>query len=199
MKFTRKQFLIIFSLIFSVSLIVLFFDLKYRNINPNINSFELQVLREKNKLVYNELQEIKSSTPCNCSGKSNDNQLKVEEKSLSRSVGKSEPTLEYEMSLRRIGRNIDDLWLYLRDKLNSSQMKFFNELRYSLLTDIKIITDRDRRSRKRRLKTFNEMIFDKIKRIQNPGNCKSAMKLVCDPIVSTGFGGIAAHWTICLQ
>ena len=49
--------------------------------------------------------------------------------------------------------------------------------------DLGHTTDRDKRRRKRKLKTFNKMIFDKIKRIQNPSDCRSARKLICDPIV----------------
>ena len=119
-------------------------------------------------------------------------------KSNASSVEKTEPSVEYEMSLRRIGRNINDLWLYLRDKLNSSQMKFFNELRYNLLTDIKIINDRDKEWQRKRLNAFNELILSRVERLQNPVDCKTARKLICDPKVYCNFGGAASHWTICL-
>ena len=60
--FNSKLLPIYLTVISVVSFFLLFFGLKYYNFNSNSNSFELQVLREKYRLVYNELQELKSNT-----------------------------------------------------------------------------------------------------------------------------------------
>ena len=135
---------------------------------------ELQKMRQKHELVYNELQKVRNSTAGGL------------------------PSLNYEKSLRRIGQNMNDLWHNLKETLNSTQLKFFNELRYSLLTDLNIITERDNELRRERLESLNDFISDTITRLQNPKDCKTARKLICQFRVNCGFGCLSQYWTNCL-
>src|SRR6201996_2392511 len=92
------------------------------------------------------------------------------------------PSLEYEKSIRRIERNLNDLWLYLRQYLNSTEIHYFNEWRYNTFSDLQVIKQRDNKRRQKSLKNLNNFMY------QDPDDCKSARKLVCTLQQKCGFG-----------
>ena len=155
-------------------------DIK-RDAKLNINSKQLKKIEQK---IYSIL-------------KLNTNDVKGVDKQTQSSMN-GFPSLDYEKSLRKIGQNMNDLWHNLKETLNSTQLKFFNELRYSLLTDLNIITERDNELRRERLESLNGLISDTITRLQNPKDCKTARKLKCVFSLNCGFGCLSHYWTNCL-
>ena len=113
-------------------------------------------------------------------------------------VETTHPSLEYEKSIRRIERNLNDLWLYLRQYLNSTEIQYFNEWRYNTFSDLQVIKQRDNEWRQKSLQNINQLFSDKLMKLQNPRECKTARKLVCNLTYECGFGCTSYHWTYCL-
>ncbi|RWS16742.1 hypothetical protein B4U79_03486 [Dinothrombium tinctorium] len=103
----------------------------------------------------------------------------------------------FEASRRRLAFNINELWHHLRTRLNSSQMSAINEHRNNLLFEIEQISDRDYEWRKSELRKLANYLNRKINELQNPKDCKTAQKLVCQLNKGCGFGCQLHHVAYC--
>ena len=113
-------------------------------------------------------------------------------------VANSGLTSEFEQSLRRLKQNTDEVWLYLKKRLDSKSMSFVEELRYNMIFDLNVLSQRDSRLRAQELKSLGELVQNRISRMQNPNDCQKAKKLVCDLNKNCGFGCQMHHLSHCL-
>ena len=111
----------------------------------------------------------------------------------------SSPSFEYDLSLRRLFSNANELWFFLKDSLKSdSQKSFIKDLRHNILYDLKVIESRDDDWRQQQLDLLAEEVNKVIDRLQNPVSCDTAKKLVCQLNKGCGFGCQIHHVVYCL-
>ena len=108
------------------------------------------------------------------------------------------PSSEYEKSLRRLAQNTDEIWHFLRGKLDSKSKQFVEELRYNMIYDLNTLRQRDAIRGTEQLNQLGEYVQNRIKRMQNPDDCSKVKKLVCDLNRECGLGCQIHHWSLCL-
>ena len=105
------------------------------------------------------------------------------------------PTKEYELARRRIFRDINELWWYIREKLerglktNNQELKVLlnrtlveTQHRHgSILSDLHELSEVDgfKSWREKEAKDLSDLIQKRLHALQNPEDCASARKLVC--------------------
>ncbi|XP_054165845.1 alpha-(1,6)-fucosyltransferase-like [Oppia nitens] len=87
----------------------------------------------------------------------------------------------------------------MNDNKILNQQNYLEEFRSNLLINLNIIVKRDHRWRQKRYQKLNDIINKKIHKLQNPLDCNSAKKLVCDLyFLNCGFGCRLHQLTKCL-
>ena len=120
-------------------------------------------------------------------------------RSSSDSLSSGSPSFDYELSLRRLFSNANELWFFLNKTLKAEPDKsFISDLRRSLLFDLKTIESRDTEWRQKQLNLLGEKVTRVIEKLQNPTSCSAAKKLVCQLNKGCGFGCQIHHVVYCL-
>jgi glycoprotein 6-alpha-L-fucosyltransferase len=165
------------------------YEMQFNQLNSRLSAAnqQIDVLMQQNRQLVKHLQEFRKLKK-----KKEEliiytkfNEMKEESNRL---LENTNPGTEYEQSRRRLRQDVNDLWHYLRKKLDSSSMGFVNELRYNMLIDFDLLEKRDNIWRRQQLRNLSDFVQQKIKVMQNPNDCKNAKKLVCDLNKSCGFG-----------
>lgn len=123
--------------------------------------------------------------------------------SLNQDIGivnpKEEPNMQYEVMRRRIKTNVQELWNYISSELTKLQKKA-NEImpefvqplnqvlrlslehKRSLLHDLEVLKEVDGYEtwREKESNQLSELMQARFRYLQNPPDCKSAKKLVCN-------------------
>lgn len=107
------------------------------------------------------------------------------------------PSVQYEDALRKVAFDVNELWNYLRRKLNSTQKDFVYEIRQSILHDLSLVKERDEVWRSNQRRDLQLKVQSVITRLQNPVSCESAPKLVCSLNKGCGFGCQIHHLVYC--
>ena len=125
----------------------------------------------------------------------------------------SEPSKEYENYRRRAFRDIQELWFFARAKLESIKKEsggtldnkiteVLNELETReqvVLTDLEKLKEADGHDQWRRTeaKDLSDLVQARLKYLQNPEDCSSARKLVCNLNKGCGYGCQVHHAIYC--
>ena len=114
-----------------------------------------------------------------------------------------EPTREYESYRRRVYRDVQEMWLYVRSRLESlsadnSQLEtkvkeVLSELETReqvVLSDLEMMRENDGHDPWRRTEARNlsELVQTRLRDLQHPEACSSAKKLVCISLNKCGYG-----------
>ncbi|RWS22711.1 hypothetical protein B4U80_00085 [Leptotrombidium deliense] len=105
---------------------------------------------------------------------------------------------QFEETRRKLSFNVNELWHYLRTHFNSSVMNTITEHRNNLLYDINFLEKRDFSLKKKELRDLAALVNKAIKDLQNPKDCSSAKKIVCQLNKGCGFGCQLHHVAYCL-
>ena len=105
------------------------------------------------------------------------------------------PTKEYELARRRIFRDVNELWWYVRAKLESGLKQNNKELNQllnktlvetqhrhgTILSDLNELSDVDgfKSWREKEAKDLSDLVQRRLHALQNPKDCSTAKKLVC--------------------
>ena len=105
------------------------------------------------------------------------------------------PSKEYELARRKIFRDTNELWWFIRDKLENSAKSSNTELiqqlnktkievghRYaSLLADLNQLSEVDgfKTWREKEAKDLSDLVQKRLHALQNPKDCATAKKLIC--------------------
>ena len=126
-----------------------------------------------------------------------DSQIRKEKTELSQAVAKvvDGPTQEYELARRKIFRDANELWWYIRANLEAglkSNSKEFTGMvnktlietqhrHSSLLADLNKLAEADgfKNWREREAKELSNLVQKRLHALQNPKDCSTARKLVC--------------------
>ncbi|XP_045168522.2 alpha-(1,6)-fucosyltransferase-like [Mercenaria mercenaria] len=137
-------------------------------------------------------------------------------KTLSRSVNVSVPSMEHEMARREVERVSIEFWLYIRSELNKLKQKTTESDIVKNINDIladsfeyqkKLQNDmyklgntvdgvgvwREKESRK-----LGDLVQNRLSYLQNPKNCQTAKKMLCNLGKGCGYGCQLHHVTYCL-
>ena len=129
-----------------------------------------------------------------------------------------EPSKEYEVSRRTIKRDLSDMWLFLQHQLESlskeegilgtkeeqhlktivRETKMYHDV---IMADLWKLSESDgyKRWRKREAKSLDNLVQERIHRLQNPQECNGAKKLVCNlEGLRCGFGCQIHNIVFCL-
>ncbi|KAI1301497.1 Aryl hydrocarbon receptor nuclear translocator -like protein [Halotydeus destructor] len=109
----------------------------------------------------------------------------------------SAPLISYEQTRRKLKSNVDEMWHYLRNQLKGPQLDFVTQLRYNLQYDLDELSSRDAEWRKVQYQQLSSRMQKAIDRLQNPTDCSTAKKLVCQLNKGCGFGCQIHHLTYC--
>lgn len=172
-------------------------EIQYHKLNVRLNAAnrEIEELMRQNRELSKNLQllnGLKHKTP-DLLANVKPVAIKTPEDSLS-----SLPTTQTEQSLRRLKQNVDEIWIYLKNKLDSKSMPFISELRYNMLHDMNLLSKRDSEWRTKELASLADFVQSRLKRLQNPNDCQKARKLICDLNKNCGFGCQMHHLAHCL-
>jgi hypothetical protein len=131
-----------------------------------------------------------------------------------------EPSKEYEMTRRRIQRDLNELWHYISSRLQEATEELRRKLsekqlasllkktllnirhRYNVLkADIDSLAEVDGYDdwRKKESKELTSIVENRLKEIQNPLNCQAAKTLVCKLNINCGYGCQSHHAVYCLN
>ncbi|CAG2102887.1 unnamed protein product [Medioppia subpectinata] len=171
-------------------------DNRYAKLNDRLNEAnrQIELLMEQNKHLA---QNLKTLTDL----KVNPQELSVERpeavKVKDALALNAFPGTPFETSLRRVRQNVDEIWHYLRTKMDKKSMGFVNDLRYNMFYELDVLSDRDNRWRNQELKNLSDFVQNRIHRLQNPSDCENAKKLVCDLNKYCGFGCQIHHLAHC--
>ena len=127
----------------------------------------------------------------------NGNKINEGKNELSQVVAKviDGPTKEYELTRRKLYRDINELWWYIRGKLESSLKAGNKELTRlvnktlietqhrhgSILSDLNELSEVDGYSnwREKEAKDLSDLVQKRLHVLQNPKDCSTARKLIC--------------------
>ncbi|KAI4462501.1 alpha- 16 -fucosyltransferase [Holotrichia oblita] len=133
---------------------------------------------------------------------------------------KEEPNTQYELLRRRIGSNTEEFWYFISSELqnlrkqitdsapNAQQsltpsidhiLSLGTEHKRSLIHDIRALAENDGYSTWRELEAndLSNIVQSRLRYIQNPPDCKSAKKLVCNLNKGCGYGCQLHHVVYC--
>ena len=125
----------------------------------------------------------------------------------------TEPSKEYENYRRRAYRDIQELWFFARAKLESIKKEAGGTLDSKItevldeletreqvvLTDLDKLKENDGHDlwRKTEAKDLSDLVQARLKYLQNPEDCGSARKLVCNLNKGCGYGCQVHHAIYC--
>lgn len=159
---------------------------------------ELHALKAQNEELRNLIQNF---APLNSKPKFVESQLKLvsyQDSDHERdSTLSSVSDLEYELSRRKLKTDINELWNYIKQNVNQTS-PFLKDLKNSLLYDIDTISRRNDHWRRNELEKLSNYVQERITKLQNPENCQSARKLVCNLNKGCGFGCQMHHLVYCM-
>jgi len=123
------------------------------------------------------------------------------------------PSKEYELARRKIFRDTNELWWFVRDKLENSVKSSNTELiqqlnktkievkhRYaSLLGDLNELSEVDgfKTWREKEAKDLSDLVQKRLHALQNPKDCATAKKLICKLNKGCGYGCQIHHAMYC--
>lgn len=125
-----------------------------------------------------------------------------------------EPSVDYEETRRRIETNIHELWFYVRSQIINLQQKensqllknqfnamadMISQYKRLLLKDVLSLNEKDgyTKWRENEHKSLHSLVQRRLSHLQNPDNCETAKKLVCDLNKGCGFGCQLHHVVYC--
>ena len=123
-----------------------------------------------------------------------------------------EPTREYESYRRRVYRDVQEMWFYVRSRLESlsadnSQLETkVKEVLSDLETREQVVlhdlekmkeTDGHDQWRQTEARDLSDLVQARLKHLQNPEDCSSAKKLVCNLNKGCGYGCQIHHAIYC--
>ncbi|XP_034945504.1 alpha-(1,6)-fucosyltransferase isoform X2 [Chelonus insularis] len=128
-----------------------------------------------------------------------------------------EPTLEYEELRRRVKNNVQEMWYYVNAELRKLKkyvddfpldkrgkdvedaLKNVWEHKKSLMLDLERLKKADGHEewREKEAKELSELVQKRFWHLQNPSDCNSAQKLLCNLNKGCGFGCQIHHLTYC--
>ncbi|KAF5294264.1 hypothetical protein FQR65_LT10850 [Abscondita terminalis] len=126
------------------------------------------------------------------------------------------PNSEYEKLRRRISNNIEEFWNFIYYEVNGlkNKEKVFEKListfdkiisfgvehKRSLINDVNNLGEVDGYSewREKEISVLSDIVQKRLSYLQNPVNCKSAKKLLCEINYKCGFGCQIHHLVSCL-
>ena len=124
----------------------------------------------------------------------------------------NEPTREYESYRRRAYRDVQEMWFYMRSKLaalkkDKSQLETkVKEVLSELETREQVVlhdlekmkeTDGHDQWRQTEARDLSDLVQARLKHLQNPEDCSSAKKLVCNLNKGCGYGCQIHHAIYC--
>ena len=124
----------------------------------------------------------------------------------------NEPTREYESYRRRAYRDVQEMWFYIRSKLEAlkkdkSQLETkVKEVLSDLETREQVVlhdlekmkeTDGHDQWRQTEARDLSDLVQARLKHLQNPEDCSSAKKLVCNLNKGCGYGCQIHHAIYC--
>lgn len=124
----------------------------------------------------------------------------------------SEPSREYEMMRRRAYRDVQEWWFYAKAKLDllkkegkgmeskvEEMMSEMETREQVVLMDLEKLTEMDGHAdwRETEAKDLSALVQARLKSLQNPSDCDSARKLVCNLNKGCGYGCQIHHAIYC--
>lgn len=123
------------------------------------------------------------------------------------------PSKEYELTRRKLSRDVNELWWFIRAKLESGLKSNTKELtqllnktlvqtqhRYSgILTDLNELSEVDgfKLWREKEAKELSDLVQKRLHALQNPKDCSTAKKLICKLNKGCGYGCQIHHAMYC--
>jgi len=127
------------------------------------------------------------------------------------------PSKEYEMNRRQMIRDTNEMWWYIRSKLELADKKFggsanrelstwFNQTlvetqhhQKAVLLDLAYMSEVDGHNdwRLQEAKDLEDLVQNRLKSLQNPKDCGSAKKLLCNLNKGCGYGCQLHHAVYC--
>ncbi|XP_026478661.1 alpha-(1,6)-fucosyltransferase-like [Ctenocephalides felis] len=135
---------------------------------------------------------------------------KIENNKQNQEVG--EPSIEYEMTRRQIKNNIKELWNYISNELGQlhkastiNREQIVNSLvmvannKWWLLSDVEKLAKYDgfNNWREQESRDLSDLVQRRFHYLQNPKDCNTAKKLVCNLNKGCGFGCQLHHVAYC--
>ena len=123
-----------------------------------------------------------------------------------------EPSREYESYRRRVYRDVQEMWFYVRSKLESLKKdgnhletkvkEVLNELENReqvVLLDLEKMKETDGHDqwRQTEARDLSNLVQARLKHLQNPDDCSTAKKLVCNLNKGCGYGCQIHHAIYC--
>lgn len=131
-------------------------------------------------------------------------------------IAPGEPSIEYEQLRRRVRQNTQEFWNYFNSELQKIKKKVINDVpevaeqvnnilqlgaehKRSLLSDIDQMrmVDGYEHWRQRESNELSNLVQKRLHYLQNPGDCKTARKLVCKLNKGCGYGCQLHHAVYC--
>ncbi|XP_011496269.1 PREDICTED: alpha-(1,6)-fucosyltransferase, partial [Ceratosolen solmsi marchali] len=125
-----------------------------------------------------------------------------------------EPTLKYEEIRRKIRNDVQEMWYFINAELNKikkntqshnlkndieTMIDHFNDYKKSLAINVDKLSNIDGYAKWREKESFeiSELVQKRFSYLQNPQNCSSAKKLICNINKGCGFGCQIHHLVYC--
>ena len=123
-----------------------------------------------------------------------------------------EPSREYESYRRRVYRDVQEMWFYVRSKLESLKkdgnhldskvkevLKELENREQVVLLDLEKMKETDGHDqwRQTEARDLSNLVQARLKHLQNPDDCSTAKKLVCNLNKGCGYGCQIHHAIYC--
>ncbi|XP_031786080.1 alpha-(1,6)-fucosyltransferase isoform X2 [Nasonia vitripennis] len=126
----------------------------------------------------------------------------------------NQPSLQYEETRRKIRNDVQEMWYFINGELNkikksldkyntyndlSATFNLVNEYKKSLITNIDKIYQIDgyTKWREKEANDLSSLVQQRFRSLQNPINCNTAKKLICNINKGCGFGCQIHHLVYC--
>lgn len=203
----------------AVWLMFVFITFNFLRHEPDVNTSnritramrELHLLQKRESEMLNLLIEFSSGLS------ENDREKFLRRlKHISKNLGsQNEPSTEYEILRRRLYNNVLEMWYFVTTQISDLQPKLIKSAVYkekytnflnmvsqykrSLLKDISSLADVDGFAEWRQAENedLSNLVQRRLTYLQNPKNCKTARKLICDLNKGCGYGCQLHHAVYC--